>query len=112
MAFLHCHNCKWEQDDFWSESYNPVTFLNDSFKDVLLNKNLDETFLVDRDTGNDIEGWNHFTSKITKRQNIINSLKEAITDIEDMIWRNQEEFEEKNPERKCPNCGKQMLDID
>jgi hypothetical protein len=27
MAFLHCHNCNWEQDDFWSwKGYNPVRF--------------------------------------------------------------------------------------
>lgn len=33
MAFVHCHgtphgSCEWEQDDFWSWSYNPIeTFL-------------------------------------------------------------------------------------
>lgn len=25
MAYLHCHNCFWEQDDFWSWKYNPIT---------------------------------------------------------------------------------------
>jgi hypothetical protein len=34
MAFVHCHGtvhgpCNWEQDDFWSWSYNPIeTFLD------------------------------------------------------------------------------------
>lgn len=25
MAFLYCRNCNWEQDDFWSLDYNPIT---------------------------------------------------------------------------------------
>lgn len=25
MAFLHCHNCDWSQDDFWEPNgYNPL----------------------------------------------------------------------------------------
>jgi hypothetical protein len=24
MAYIHCHDCDWEQDDFWSRRYNPV----------------------------------------------------------------------------------------
>ncbi len=27
MAFVHCHNCDWEQDDFWSWEYNPLRSL-------------------------------------------------------------------------------------
>lgn len=27
MAFVHCHSCHWEQDDFWSvRGYNPLRF--------------------------------------------------------------------------------------
>jgi hypothetical protein len=25
MAYLHCHNCGWSQDDFWYKGYNPIT---------------------------------------------------------------------------------------
>jgi len=112
MAYLHCHICKWEQDDFWDENYNPITFLENSYKDILFNESLDEVFQVDRYIGNDIEGWKHYSSKITKRQNIISSLKRAIEAIDNMIWRTQEEFERKNPKRIYPNCGKQTLNID
>jgi len=24
MAYVHCHHCNWEQDDFWSWGYNPL----------------------------------------------------------------------------------------
>jgi hypothetical protein len=36
MAFVYCRQCGWEQDDFWSEDYNPFKSLMD-WKDVLLN---------------------------------------------------------------------------
>jgi len=27
MAFVHCHGCNWEQDDFWDWGYNPIRCL-------------------------------------------------------------------------------------
>lgn len=24
MAYIHCHNCDYSQDDFWSWRYNPI----------------------------------------------------------------------------------------
>lgn len=32
MAYLHCHACGWEQDDFWTWRYNPLTKLWDDVK--------------------------------------------------------------------------------
>ena len=26
MAYVHCHNCPWSQDDFWNKKYNPVRY--------------------------------------------------------------------------------------
>jgi hypothetical protein len=26
-AYVYCRNCNWSQDDFWSESYNPLRYL-------------------------------------------------------------------------------------
>lgn len=26
MSYVHCHNCNWEQDDFWGWGYNPLKF--------------------------------------------------------------------------------------
>ena len=112
MAYLHCHICKWEQDDFWDENYNPITFLENSYKDILFNESLDEVVQIDTYTGNGVEGRKHYISKITKRQDIIFSLRKAIKNINNMVWRTQEEFERKNPKRIYPNCGKQTLNID
>ena len=32
MAYLHCHSCDWQQDDFYSKSYNLWTKLKSDFK--------------------------------------------------------------------------------
>ena len=30
MAYLHCHNCGWSQDDFWEHNgYNPFNILEE-----------------------------------------------------------------------------------
>jgi hypothetical protein len=26
MAYVHCHKCNWQQDDFWHRGYNPVKY--------------------------------------------------------------------------------------
>jgi hypothetical protein len=32
MAFLHCHNCDWSQDDFWEPNgYNPLAGLENVY---------------------------------------------------------------------------------
>lgn len=35
MAYLHCQNCKWEQDDFWTKHYNPGIVLRREIKEYL-----------------------------------------------------------------------------
>jgi len=44
MAYLHCHNCDWAQDDFYSvDGYNPPSSLK-SLNKTLCEENLDEQF--------------------------------------------------------------------
>jgi hypothetical protein len=51
MAFLHCHSCGWEQDDFYSVDYNPAKYLT-TWNDYLFGKKhirIDEQFSDDSD---------------------------------------------------------------
>ena len=32
MAYIHCAKCDWEQGDFWSWKYNPITNIWDNIK--------------------------------------------------------------------------------
>lgn len=112
MAYLHCHNCNWSQDDFWDENYNPITFLENTFKKDLLNENLHDVIEFDRHTGNDFIGWKPYNTKITRRQMILDALKNTSREIEMMVWRTMEEFKKENPDKRCPQCNDQTLDID
>lgn len=108
MAFLHCHACDFSQDDFWTESYNPITFLEKNFTKDLLTRDLDEKVGMDK-------YWleeNEYRNDITRRELIAWELERHALRIREMEYRTFEEYQEKNPERKCPWCGERNLDID
>lgn len=106
MAYLHCHSCDFSQDDFWSETYNPVKSFQDDLKDPFFSD-------LDRVIGMD-SGWleNNGYEYITHRGLILHHLKQIASRIKGMVYRTMEEYQEKNPERICPVCGKRDLDID
>ena len=106
MAYLHCHNCDWQQDDFWDKNYNPIRFLLNWEKDLLNDlSNLDSSFTTDiqfiKDNGN-----------ITRRELIARELESHARTIRKMKFRTYEEYQRLNPDRICPNCKQQELDID
>lgn len=107
MAYLHCHNCDFSQDDYWSEDgWNPVkSFEND--KNTLLNEDLDEVVEMDA-------GWLRERGRegVTRRDLVVLHLRQIIARVEGMEYRTPEELREKNPEMKCPRCGEHELDVD
>ena len=110
MAFLHCHSCDFSQDDFWTETYNPITFLEKNFTKELLEADLDEEMKIDKyflqEAGYDPE------KKITRRELLAHELERHAETIRGMKYRTNEEFKEKNPNWICPECGERSLDID
>jgi len=107
MAYLHCHNCDFSQDDYWSkDGWNPVKSF-ESDKSTLLNENLDEVVQMDSQWLRDNK-----MESVTRRELIIYHLRQIIGCVEGMVYRTHEELREKNPEMKCPRCGKRELDVD
>ncbi len=106
MAYLHCHNCHWQQDDFWDEKYNPIRFLL-NWEELLLGDKdkLDGSFTNDaqfiRDHG-----------VISSRELIARELEKHGRTIRNMKYRTNDEFKRLNPEKICPNCNQKELDID
>lgn len=81
MAYLHCHNCDFSQDDYWSEDgWNPVkSFEND--KDTLLHEDLDEVVQMDPQ-------WlreHHGLDSVTRRDLVILHLRQIIARVEGMV---------------------------
>jgi len=104
MAYLHCHACHWEQDDFWSEGYNPMASMRD-WEEDLLSADIENQF-----TSNSQFIKEH--GNITMREVIAQEFERHARKVRNMAYRTEKEFREKNPKKKCPKCGKQELDID
>lgn len=105
MSYLHCHNCNFSQDDYWSEGgYNPITYLQ-SWEKSLFSDKIDEPFTNDyqfiQENGN-----------ITLREEIARVLENLAKTIRKMEYRTRDELKLKNPELVCPNCKQKMLDED
>jgi hypothetical protein len=106
MAYLHCHNCDWSQDDFWGSSYNPIKCLQRD------EKYLFELDKIQRMDCNWLKENKFHPETFTKRDLLIWELKRKIKRIEGMIYVTYEEFKEKNPNCLCPKCNKKSLNID
>lgn len=108
MAYLHCHSCEWSQDDFWHEGWNPVVAFQRDLDDLLYGDldaiiQMDPQFLKDR---------GYTQEQFTRRKHILHHLSQIWQCVNNMKYRTEEEYREKNPERKCPSCGERALDID
>ena len=99
MAYLYCHTCLLEQDDFWDEDYNPITFLETNFKKELLTMPLDE--ILENESNKE---------KITRREYLAQQLEQAAQDIRKMRYRTADEFNNK-PDAMCIRCRARNGDI-
>jgi hypothetical protein len=101
MAYAHCHECDWTQDDFWDEGYNPIKSLQDWIPDLLDFEKLDQPFTDDpnfiRENGN-----------LTRRQVIALELRKASKNILAMKLLTYKGAEGS----ACPNCGNGRVCID
>jgi len=103
MSFVHCHKCHWEQDDFYSpKGYNPAHYLENWMKDLCLNP--DEPFTGDSQ-------WIREHGAITYRELIAREFECYARKIRTMKWITYEDFKNE-PNKVCPSCGSNDLDID
>ena len=109
MSYLHCHSCDFSQDDFWSESYNPITSIQD-FKDNLFKSDFYDESSLDKNWKEEIGYGRDFL--LTNKELLAHEFERRASRIREMKYRTLEEFREKNPEGICPFCGEKDLDID
>jgi hypothetical protein len=105
MAYLHCHTCGWEQDDFYTEDgYNPANSLQSWMKQLCGDK-IDEPFSDDaeflRENGN-----------ISTREVIAREFDKFARRIRKGKWFTYEQFKKEGSKAVCPNCGNRNFDID
>ena len=97
--YVHCHNCKWEQDDFYSvDGYNPAHFLATLTKDLC--GDINQPIRV-----------NDGASEITMREYIARYFEHFAKHIREMKWITADQFYA-DPNKVCPKCGSDNLDLD
>ncbi|MFW6001851.1 MAG: hypothetical protein ACOCQD_00765 [archaeon] len=100
MAYLHCHTCDWEQDDFWDKRYNPITKLWRDFKEFGRPRfiNID----LEGKGCKDVFSWRILWWEIKKEIKVVYGMK----------WWTYESFKKDRENAVCPKCGDQNFDID
>lgn len=95
MAYLHCHNCHWSQDDFWDKDYNPFTWTGKNMLDDLLNIHKEDA--------------DHNPINLKR---LLIQCTDIIDTLYSMKYPTYESYCKENPQGICPQCGKQTLDVD
>lgn len=106
MAFVYCRDCRWGQDDFYSESYNPAksllnwnTYLFGKERDRIDEKFTDDCNFI-RDFGN-----------ITTREFVAQKYDNYADRIRTMKWITWEDYKN-DPHKVCPKCKSNNLMTD
>ena len=109
MSYLHCHNCYWEQDDFWSEDgWNPFYKTNiDDLRNILREGLKGEKIKLDmyiaKDMNMDYEVVDG-VAYIDFKDMLVWELDRMKNNILNMTWYTEAEFRG-DPNPVCPQCG-------
>jgi hypothetical protein len=120
MAFLHCHNCGWSQDDFWSETYGPIwsdsfTHLVEGLLKYVLSgerapREMDDYFLHEENIPHTHEGTPSGQGSYDYKDLVVNELKRRARQIDNMVFPTEKDWQ--SSDKRCPHCGSTQMDID
>lgn len=117
MSFVYCQNCDWQQDDFWSESYNPFNAgdLVDEFLTMLARSPSDRVQFFDigfiRDQQFPCRPRSNGAYAVEYRELLARRFEQLAKRVRGMKWWTFEEFKsEQSP--LCPVCRSPKLSID
>ena len=104
MSYLHCSNkkCPWSQDDFWSESYNPFTYLHKAYAERLLTADLDVPWSPGL-CKSEAEAIGR-SGDLPWRELLAKQAEDAALVIRTMRWRTRDEWIAAGSPG-CPECG-------
>lgn len=109
MAFIYCSKCDWQQDDFYSEHYNPAKHMLTWNRNLFGDRKgeLDEIVKADPEF---IEQHGH----ITTRELIAREFEACARKVRRMRWMTYEDWKKDHDDgvAKCPDCGSTEFGID
>ncbi len=107
MAYVHCHSCKWSQDDFYHiNGYNPSLYLENWNRYIAGDKvnDIDKQFTTDPEFLKE-------NGPISTRELIAKEYEKYANNIREMKWFIYEQYKNE-PNKICPKCGSKNLDVD
>lgn len=120
MAYLHCHNCGWSQDDFWDWKwtfkfwkfrpfgYNPISLIIEDFKYYTKPQFFKYNIYLGKGKG-------YKSTKIHSWQTLLFELKHHSKRLFRQKWWTYEswKYDKKRGKAFCPECGSNgYFDID
>jgi len=118
MAYIRCFDCDWNQDDFWTEDYNPIISIfhwKDNFLEYL-KKSIDKRkilvgkrFMLDYNVPGEPNGYGDFN--IEFKDFIMVEFHNIINRIKNMKWWTEKDWKN-DPDPYCPICKSRHLVID
>lgn len=122
MAFLHCHNCPWSQDDFWhlpkekgGDGHGYMPMGRAGFEELIAKLEAairDPSKRMVDGYDRDFFEENFGTGKeVDVRAFVAWQLERWARRIRGMVWMTYDDFEKDN-DKRCPKCGSRDLDID
>jgi len=119
MAYLHCHNCDWSQDDFWTFRYNPITKFWDKIKWLWKPKfiELDDWLIDDLEKYTKIYVWKFKNSKRCHKKVfswdwLFLELVKNWRLFREQKWWTWKSWKKKSKTALCPKCKTHNFDID
>jgi hypothetical protein len=122
MAYLHCHNCPWSQDDFWhlpkeegGDGFGYMPFDRNDFEEIfkLLSAAVQDPSkrMVDNYDRNFFEEHFGTSEGVDVRQFVAWNLERRARQIRGMVWMTYDDYKN-DSDKRCPRCGSGNLDID
>jgi len=117
--YLHCHNCSWSQDDFWTWHYNPITKLWDTVMWLGWPKvlELDDCCVRSLETHTGVrvhrlEGAPRGQVRVFSWFFLILEVIKEWKTIRKQRWWTWDSWERSREEAVCPQCGIRCFDVD
>ena len=110
--FIYCSRCDWNQDDFWSDDYNPIEKNAENLAE-LIKKAIDQEQpqrLVSTDRTEAVKQGMPFdidrngNAQVDIRDYLAKKLENLGRRIREMHWLTKEDFDQ-DTNQTCPRCG-------
>ena len=103
MSYLHCHSCRWEQDDFWDiNGYTPLREDYIQWLRECLFKDFVQTTDYETEMNITLPGKEHVARELEKVARIVRRHK----------WTTFDNWKRDKNTAVCPKCGQRNWDID